>query len=94
MAQSHKNRLLRHPSGILQITPESLEALMLHRHADIARLFGDLRFIVIDEVQTVPGKMLTLFNLAVNFLSEVCGATIVLCSATQPCLEAADHPPR
>lgn len=49
--------------------------------------------IVIDEVQTVPGKMLTLFNLAVNFLSEVCGATIVLCSATQPCLEAADHPP-
>ena len=48
--------------------------------------------IVIDEVQTVPGKMLTLFNLAGNFLSEVCGATIVLCSATQPCLEAADHP--
>lgn len=30
--------------------------------------------IVIDEVQTVPGKMLTLFNLAVNFLSEICGA--------------------
>ena len=48
--------------------------------------------IVIDEVQTVPGKMLTLFNLAVNFLSEICGATVVLCSATQPCLEAADHP--
>ena len=48
--------------------------------------------LMIDEVQTVPGKMLTLFNLAVNFLSEVCGATIVLCSATQPCLEAADHP--
>lgn len=40
--------------------------------------------IVIDEVQTVPGKMLTLFNLAVNFLSEVCGATIVLCSAPSP----------
>ena len=50
--------------------------------------------IVIDEVQTVPGKMLTLFNLAVNFLSEICGATIVLCSATQPCLEAANHPLR
>lgn len=40
--------------------------------------------IVIDEVQTVPGKMLTLFNLAVNFLSEVCGATIVLCSPPSP----------
>ena len=48
--------------------------------------------IVIDEVQTVPSKMLTLFNLAVNFLSEICNATIVLCSATQPCLEVADHP--
>ena len=40
--------------------------------------------IVIDEVQTVPVKMLTLFNLAIRFLSEQCGATIVLCSATQP----------
>ena len=50
--------------------------------------------IVIDEVQTVPGKMLTLFNLAVNFLSEICGVTIVLCSATQPCLEVVDHPLR
>lgn len=48
--------------------------------------------LVIDEVQTVPGKMLTLFNLAVNFLSEVCNATIVLCSATQPDLKAARHP--
>ena len=48
--------------------------------------------LVIDEVQTVPPRMLTLFNLAMNFLADVCGATIVLCSATQPCLEAADHP--
>lgn len=48
--------------------------------------------IVIDEVQTVPNKMLTLFNLAVNFLSEICGATIVLCSATQPSLEIVPHP--
>ena len=36
--------------------------------------------------------MLTLFNLAVNFLSELCGATVVLCSATQPELNAAQHP--
>ena len=48
--------------------------------------------IVIDEVQTVPNKMLTLFNLAINFLSEICGATIVLCSATQPSLETVLHP--
>ncbi len=48
--------------------------------------------LVIDEVQTVPPHMLTLFNLAMNFLADICGATVVLCSATQPCLEEADHP--
>ncbi len=48
--------------------------------------------IVIDEVQTVPSKMLSLFSLAVNFLAEVCGATVVLCSATQPCMEQITHP--
>lgn len=53
VAQSHKNKLLKHPSGILQITPESLEAMLLHKHADISRLFGDLRFIVIDEVHSL-----------------------------------------
>ncbi len=53
VAQSHKNRLLKSPSGILQITPESLEALLMHKHADVGRLFGDLRFIVIDEVHSL-----------------------------------------
>ena len=48
--------------------------------------------IIFDEVQTVPAKMLTLFNLAVNFLAEVCGATVILCSATQPCLKNTSHP--
>ena len=48
--------------------------------------------IVIDEVQTVPPRMLSLFNIAVDFLAKVCGATIVLCSATQPCFEKTDHP--
>lgn len=48
--------------------------------------------IVIDEVQSVPAKLLTMFNLSIRFLSEQCCATVVLCSATQPCLEWADHP--
>ncbi|MDO4633605.1 MAG: DEAD/DEAH box helicase [Eubacteriales bacterium] len=53
VSQSHKSRLLKHPSGILQITPESLEALLLHKHSYIQKLFGDLRFIVIDEVHSL-----------------------------------------
>lgn len=45
--------------------------------------------IVIDEVQTVPKKMLDLFNAAVNFLAHCCGATVILSSATQPRLDLA-----
>lgn len=48
--------------------------------------------IVIDEVQTVPDKMLSLFNLALNFLAKICNATIILCSATQPCFEKTMYP--
>lgn len=53
VAASHKAKLLKHPSGILQITPESLEALLLHKHAAVGRLFGDLRYVVIDEVHSL-----------------------------------------
>lgn len=55
VAMSHKKKLLDKPSGILQITPESLEAMLINRHNDIPRLFGDLRFIVIDEIHTLTG---------------------------------------
>lgn len=53
VAQGHKEKLMKHPSGILQITPESLEAMLLHKHAAIGKLFGDLQFIVIDEVHSL-----------------------------------------
>lgn len=53
VSQSHKNKLLKKPSGILQITPESLEALLMHKHSVIAKLFGDLRFVVIDEIHSL-----------------------------------------
>lgn len=52
VSQSQKRKLMQHPSGILQITPESLEAMLLHKHADIPHLFGDLRFVVIDEIHS------------------------------------------
>ena len=48
--------------------------------------------IVMDEVQTVPTKLLSPFNLAIRFLAEQCGTTVILCSATQPYWEGADHP--
>ncbi|MBP3878482.1 MAG: DEAD/DEAH box helicase [Lachnospiraceae bacterium] len=51
--QSRKRKLLKKPSGILQITPESLESLMINKHMEIPSLFGDLRFIVIDEIHSL-----------------------------------------
>ncbi|MBE5040165.1 DEAD/DEAH box helicase [Ructibacterium gallinarum] len=51
--QSQKRNLLRKPAGILQITPESLESLMINKHMEIPSLFGDLRFIVIDEIHSL-----------------------------------------
>lgn len=47
---NHKQKLLKHPSGVMQITPESLEALIMKKRSDVVRLFSDLRFIIIDEV--------------------------------------------
>ena len=56
VAQSHKTKALREPRGILQITPESLEAMLINRSNDIPRIFGDLRFIVIDEIHILMGS--------------------------------------
>ena len=55
VAMSHKTKALNDPKGILQITPESLESMLMNRSNDIIRLFGDLRFIVIDELHTLTG---------------------------------------
>ncbi len=52
-SQTQKRKLLRKPSGILQITPESLESLLINKHMMIPSLFGDLRFIVIDEIHSL-----------------------------------------
>jgi len=56
VAQSHKKKLLDKPRGILQVTPESLESMLINRSNDIVRLFGDLRYIIIDEIHTLTGS--------------------------------------
>ncbi|MCY1152237.1 MAG: DEAD/DEAH box helicase [Sphaerochaetaceae bacterium] len=47
---SPKKKILKNPQGIIQITPESLEALVMREGRNIEFLFSDLRYIVIDEV--------------------------------------------
>ncbi|MBR4504850.1 MAG: DEAD/DEAH box helicase [Candidatus Methanomethylophilaceae archaeon] len=51
-----KAKLLEVPSGILQITPESLQNIVASRPEDLERLFGDLRFVIIDEVHAFMGS--------------------------------------
>ncbi len=45
-----KNKLMNHPEGIIQITPESLESLITNKRGACIKMFSDLRYIVIDEV--------------------------------------------
>ncbi len=55
VSATHKNKLMKDPRGILQITPESLESMLMNRSNDIVRLFCDLRYIVIDEIHILTG---------------------------------------
>lgn len=46
--------------------------------------------IVFDEIQTLPINCVHLFNNAIQFLTEQCGSTVVLCTATQPLFDIVD----
>ncbi|RCX20101.1 CRISPR-associated Cas3 family helicase [Anaerobacterium chartisolvens] len=48
--------------------------------------------IIFDEIQSIPPRCIDMFNSAVNFLSGICGSTIVLCTATQPEFAEAKYP--
>lgn len=78
---------------IITTMVQLLNTLFAGKTANIRRMQALCNsIIVIDEVQTVPDKLLSLFNLALNFLAKICNATIILCSATQPCFEKTMYP--
>jgi Lhr-like helicase len=47
--------LIQNPSGVLLITPESIESLLLNRTSQIANVFRHLSFVVIDEIHSLVG---------------------------------------
>ena len=62
-----------------------LNTLFLGKSSSVRRFHRFAKsVIIIDEVQSIPLKCVNMFDLAVNFLSNICGAAIVLCTATQP----------
>lgn len=63
------------------------------RYMEYVRRFQTLcnSVIVIDGVEKIPVQLLSVYQLVLSFLSNICNTTIVLCSATQPCLEISEH---
>lgn len=55
VGQSARKSLLQDPSGVLLMTPESLEAMFINRPQALSRIFGQLAFVVIDEMHSFIG---------------------------------------
>lgn len=53
--QQAKRAFVREPAEILMTTPESLEVMLVSPRSPVARLFKDLRMVVIDEVHALAG---------------------------------------
>jgi len=62
-SRAGKDKLLKKPKGIMQTTPESLEAMVMKRKTEAVKLFSDLKFIIVDEVH--------------NFLSDDRGIQLI-----------------
>jgi ATP-dependent helicase Lhr and Lhr-like helicase len=53
--KSMKKAVLAKPEGIVLITPESLEAMLINKPFHIAHLFSKLKYVVIDEIHSFIG---------------------------------------
>lgn len=56
VGSSGKAKFLKNPSGVLLITPESVESLFINHPDKLSILFGSLVFIVIDEMHSFIGS--------------------------------------
>lgn len=78
---------------ILTSQVQFFNALFLGTSKAARRLRGlNDSVIIFDEVQTVSPQLSHIFNLAVNFLTSICGCEVLLSSATQPPFERMSFP--
>jgi ATP-dependent helicase Lhr and Lhr-like helicase len=56
VSSGRKQKVLKNPTGIVLITPESLEALFVMRGSDLAVILRSLNYIVIDELHSFIGS--------------------------------------
>lgn len=74
---------------ILTSMVQFFQTLFKTKSANIRR-FSSLAnsVLILDEVQSLPIEVTTLFNLTMNFLNKVMNTTIILCTATQPAYDS------
>jgi ATP-dependent Lhr-like helicase len=53
--RSGKEKLIKDPNGIVLITPESIEAMFVNKTHQVKHLFGNLKYVVVDEVHAFIG---------------------------------------
>jgi len=51
-----KEHLIKNPSGVVLITPESIEAMLANKPYNAKALFANLKFVVIDEIHSFIGS--------------------------------------
>ncbi len=57
VGQSSRKRFFAEPRGVVMITPESLEALLFRRGADLRHIFAKLQAVVVDELHAFIGNV-------------------------------------
>jgi ATP-dependent Lhr-like helicase len=56
VSQARKRRFMKRPQGVLLITPESLEAMFVLRGHEVRQFFGELEYVVVDELHAFIGS--------------------------------------
>ncbi|KLK49329.1 RNA helicase [Streptococcus agalactiae] len=76
---------------VLTSMVQFFQTLFKTKSANLRRFSSLINSVVIlDEVQSLPIEVTTLFNLTMNFLNKVMDTTIVLCTATQPAYDSSE----
>lgn len=54
--KTSKEKLVKDPSGIVLMTPESLEAMFVNKPHNVKHIFSNLKFVIIDEIHSFIGS--------------------------------------
>jgi ATP-dependent Lhr-like helicase len=56
VGQGARAKLVKEPRGIVLTTPESLESMFINRSSALTRMYGGLKYVVIDELHAFVGR--------------------------------------